>query len=79
MAELALKEGRTPFLRKIYELCGDDIGDLEMIENCGEGVLMLNSNIFEKYPNILKTEYSNNEDGVCKYLDKKFKISAKPH
>ena len=58
---------------------GDDIGDLEMIENCGEGVLMLNSNIFEKYPNILKAEYSNNEDGVCKYLDKKFKISAKPH
>ena len=57
---------------------GDDIGDIEMIEKSGEGVLMSNSNVFEKYPNIIKTEFSNDEDGVCKYLDKKFKISAKP-
>jgi hydroxymethylpyrimidine pyrophosphatase-like HAD family hydrolase len=57
---------------------GDDIGDIEMIEKSGEGVLMSNSNVFEKYPKIIKTEFSNDEDGVCEYLDKKFKISAKP-
>jgi len=32
MSELALKNGQTPFLRKIYELCGEDIGDLLTLE-----------------------------------------------
>lgn len=57
---------------------GDDFGDLDMIKNAGEGVLMANSHIADKYIDIIRTQYSNDEDGVAKYLAKKFKISAKP-
>ena len=57
---------------------GDDFGDLDMIQNSGLGVLMSNSHIADKYPEIIKTEYSNNEDGVAKFLAKKFKITAEP-
>ena len=57
---------------------GDDLGDLEMIKKSGEGVLMKNSHLVEKFQNTIVTECTNDDDGVAKYLAKKFKISAKP-
>ena len=56
---------------------GDDLGDLEMIKEAGEGVIMKNSHLTTNAKNINITEFSNDEDGVAKYLAKKFKIAAK--
>ena len=39
---------------------------------------MANSHIADKYVDIIRTQYSNDEDGVAKYLAKKYKIAAKP-
>ena len=61
-----------------FVVFGDDTGDLEMIKNSGDGLLMQNSHIKEKYSYIKTTSYTNDEDGVAKYLVEKFKIAAKP-
>lgn len=48
---------------------GDDIGDIEMLENATIGVALNNSveKVLEKIKTI--TEYSSDEDGVAKYLE----------
>ena len=47
---------------------GDDVGDLEMIENASVGVLMKNSRDEIKKDTICISKYSNDEDGVAKFL-----------
>lgn len=52
---------------------GDDFDDINMIENCGHGVAMANA-----IPEVLAvaknvTEFSNDEDGVARYLEKLLK------
>ena len=45
---------------------GDDLGDLEMIKNAYIGVLMNNSKLTNLGLNL--SDYSNDEDGVIKYM-----------
>lgn len=51
---------------------GDDIGDLEMLENATVGVALSNSvqSVLDKIS--VTTKFSNDEDGVAKYLDEYF-------
>lgn len=54
---------------------GDDLGDLEMLENATVGVALSNSveSILSKI-NIV-TKFNNDEDGVAKYLNDYFKLN----
>ena len=54
---------------------GDDHGDIEMIQKCGHGVLMKNSNpeLHKLVKNI--SEFTNNDDGVARELGSIFKIN----
>ena len=54
---------------------GDDIGDLKMIQEAGVGVLMKNAKneLKEKVKNVSK--YTNNEDGVARFLTEFFNIN----
>ena len=54
---------------------GDDIGDLKMIQEAGIGVLMKNAKdeLKEKVKNVSK--YTNNEDGVARFLTEFFNIN----
>jgi hydroxymethylpyrimidine pyrophosphatase-like HAD family hydrolase len=52
---------------------GDDVGDFEMISEAGVGVLMKNAkpSLIEeagKYKNVTVSEYSNDEDGVARFI-----------
>ncbi len=49
---------------------GDNNNDYEMLKNLGKGVLMKNANEFLKInlANNEITRFSNNEDGVAKFL-----------
>ena len=47
---------------------GDDIGDLEMIEKAPVGVLMKNAREEIKKDTIRISKYTNNEDGVARFL-----------
>lgn len=51
---------------------GDDLGDLEMLRQAGIGVLMINAK--EEYHGTVArmSEYSNDEDGVARFLVKHF-------
>lgn len=53
---------------------GDDIGDIEMLQGATVGVCLLNS--VESVLNVIdiKTKYSNDEDGVAKYLKEYFNL-----
>ena len=53
---------------------GDDLGDLEMINNSNVGVLMKNAKDELKSEVKLISEYTNEEDGVCKFLEKYFNL-----
>ena len=53
---------------------GDDLGDLEMLQQAGIGVLMINAKK-ELHGQVARmSEYSNNEDGVAKFLVKHFHL-----
>lgn len=54
---------------------GDDVGDLKMIQEAGVGVLMKNAKdeLKEKVKNVSK--YTNNEDGVARFLTEFFNIN----
>lgn len=59
---------------------GDDVGDFDMICEAGVGVLMKNAkpSLIEaagKYKNVTVSEYSNDEDGVARFLFRHFGIS----
>lgn len=56
---------------------GDDIGDLEMLEEASIGVALSNSvdSVLSVITNV--TKYSNDEDGVAKYLEEYFYIKKK--
>ena len=45
---------------------GDDLGDIEMIKNAYTGILMNNSKLINLGLNL--SDYSNDEDGVIKYM-----------
>lgn len=49
---------------------GDSMNDLSMIRLCGAGVAMKNSSDFIKKNAKFITEYSNNEEGVARFLEK---------
>lgn len=53
---------------------GDDLGDIEMLENATVGVALSNSveKVLEKIS--IKTKYNHDEDGVAKYLEEYFKL-----
>ncbi len=58
---------------------GDNNNDYEMLKNLGKGVLMKNANEFLKI-NLAKNEitrFSNNEDGVARFLIDFFKLNIK--
>ena len=53
---------------------GDDWGDLEMLQEAGVGVLMKNAKpqLYEK--GLRLSEYTNDEDGVARFLAKYFDL-----
>ncbi len=51
---------------------GDSVNDLDMLENCGRGVAMINGSEIAKNAADDITEYSCDEEGVRKYLEKYF-------
>ena len=51
---------------------GDDLGDLEMLQQAGIGVLMINAQEEHHGKVAVMSEYSNNEDGVARFLVKHF-------
>ena len=51
---------------------GDDLGDLEMLQQAGIGVLMINAKEEHHAKVAVMSEYSNNEDGVARFLVKHF-------
>ncbi|WKC89939.1 Cof-type HAD-IIB family hydrolase [Borreliella finlandensis] len=58
---------------------GDNNNDYEMLKNLGKGVLMKNANEFLKI-NLAKNEitrFSNNEDGVARFLIDFFELNIK--
>ncbi len=58
---------------------GDNNNDYEMLKNLGKGVLMKNANEFLKInlANNETTRFSNNEDGVAKFLIDFFELNIK--
>ncbi|WKC90804.1 Cof-type HAD-IIB family hydrolase [Borreliella carolinensis] len=58
---------------------GDNNNDYEMLKNLGKGVLMKNANEFLKInlANNEMTKFSNNEDGVAKFLIDFFELNIK--
>ena len=53
---------------------GDDLGDLEMLQQAGLGVLMINAKK-ELHGQVAQmSEYSNDEDGVARFLVKHFDL-----
>ncbi|WP_029362310.1 Cof-type HAD-IIB family hydrolase [Borreliella garinii] len=58
---------------------GDNNNDYEMLKNLGKGVLMKNANEFLKInlANNEITRFSNNEDGVAKFLIDFFELNIK--
>lgn len=53
---------------------GDDLGDLEMLQQAGLGVLMINAKK-ELHGQVAQmSEYSNDEDGVARFLVKYFDL-----
>ncbi|WP_210380869.1 HAD hydrolase family protein, partial [Borreliella garinii] len=58
---------------------GDNNNDYEMLKNLGKGVLMKNANEFLKInlANNETTRFSNNEDGVAKFLVDFFELNIK--
>ena len=53
---------------------GDDLGDLEMLQQAGIGVLMINAKEEHHAKVAVMSEYSNNEDGVARFLVKHFDL-----
>ena len=51
---------------------GDSVNDLDMLENCGRGVAMKNASEIAKDAADDITEYTCNEEGVRRYLEKYF-------
>lgn len=69
----ALKHESVKFLKEHYDYdkvigFGDSVNDLEMLKMCDKAYLIKNTIVKES--NIEKTEFSNNEDGVAKQLEK---------
>lgn len=48
---------------------GDDLGDLDMLREAGMGVLMKNANPALREEGLHISEYTNDEDGVAKFLE----------
>ncbi len=53
---------------------GDGINDIEMIRDAGIGVMMKNGNWELKGVSKDQTEYTNDEDGIARYLIKFFDL-----
>lgn len=53
---------------------GDEQNDLEMLDYAGTGVMMANGNTTLKSVADEVTEYSNNEDGLARFLIDRFKL-----
>ena len=53
---------------------GDDEGDVDMLQEAGIGVIMKNAKDSVKSKVSRVTEYTNDEDGVAKFLEKHFGI-----
>ena len=49
---------------------GDQINDLEMFEACGTNIAMCNGNNMLKQKANFVTKYSNNQDGIAKFIEK---------
>ena len=58
-------------IKKENSACfGDQINDFSMFESCGIKISMSNANYQLKQKADFITEYSNNEDGVAKFIEK---------
>lgn len=55
---------------------GDDIGDLGMLKEAGVGVLMKNAKDHLKTEEYIISEFTNDEDGVARFLAKYFDLDA---
>ena len=55
---------------------GDDIGDLGMLKEAGVGVLMKNAKDHLKTEEYIISEFTNDEDGVARFLAKYFGLDA---
>ena len=55
---------------------GDDIGDLGMLKEAGVGVLMKNAKDHLKTEEYIISEFTNDEDGVARFLAKYFCLDA---
>lgn len=53
---------------------GDDLGDLEMLQQAGVGVLMRNAKLHLHGKSRYLSQYTNNEDGVARFLETYFDI-----
>ena len=49
---------------------GDQINDLEMFDVCGTNIAMCNGNKILKQKANFVTKYSNNQDGIAKFIEK---------
>ena len=53
---------------------GDEQNDLEMLDYAGTGVMMANGNSVLQSVADEVTEYTNNEDGLARFLIERFKL-----
>lgn len=54
---------------------GDDLGDLEMLQQAGVGVLMCNAKVELHHSCAHISKYSNDEDGVARFLAEHFDLA----
>ena len=55
---------------------GDDVGDIDMLKEAGIGVIMKNATDSVKAQFKYITEYTNDEDGVARFLEKHFGLDT---
>lgn len=55
---------------------GDDLGDLEMLREAGVGVLMKNARPEMDDSGLVRSQYTNDEDGVARFLTAYFDLEA---